>query len=163
MDESDRIWKPIENSPPPVTNLSSFPNDKANNVTAPNLKVLQTALNHSERLEFREDLDKNHSDYRVILYFLELNGNVKSGERVFDIYINNDKLRQDFDILANGSNYKEVALDVKANGSLNMTLVKASAGIFGPICNAYEILQVHPWVQETNQKDGEFNLKARNF
>lgn len=113
-------------------------------------------------MEFREDLDKNHSDYHVILYFLELNGNVKSGERVFDIYINNDKLRQNFDILANGSNYKEVALDVKANGSLNMTLVRVS-GIFGPICNAYEILQVHPWVQETNQKDGKFNLKACNF
>ncbi|KAF5454335.1 hypothetical protein F2P56_024008 [Juglans regia] len=161
-DESDRIWKPLENSPPAVTNLSSFPNDKANNVTAPNLKVLLTALNHSERLEFREDLDKHHSDYRVILYFLELNGNVKSGERVFDIYINNDKLRQNFDILANGSNYKEVALDVKANGSLNMTLVKASGGVFGPICNAYEILQVHPWVKETNQKDVDVALNVRN-
>lgn len=77
-------------------------------------------------------------------------------------YINNVKLIRNFDILANGSNYKEIVLEVKANGSLNMTLVKAS-GSFGPICNAYEILQVHPWVQETNQKDGAFNLKAYNF
>ncbi|KAG6646933.1 hypothetical protein CIPAW_07G042800 [Carya illinoinensis] len=146
----------------PLKNLSYLKEiiSPITNATAP-LKVLQTALNHSERLEFREDLDKNHSDYHVILYFLELNGNVKSGERVFDIYINNDKLRQNFDILANGSNYKEVALDVKANGSLNMTLVRVS-GIFGPICNAYEILQVHPWVQETNQKDVDVALNVRN-
>lgn len=122
------------------------------------LQVLQTALNDSERLEFHEDLDKVDSGYHVFLYFLELNENVKPRQRMFDIYINNLRIMGTFDILANGSNYREVVWDFMENGSLNLTMSKASGSAFGPICNAYEILQRITWVQETIKKDGEFSL-----
>lgn len=104
----------------------------------------------------------------MFLYFFELNKTSKRGDRVFDIYINNEKVKENFEILANGYNYKEVVWDVRANGSLNLTLIKASGSLFGPICNAYEILQVREinqscgefdlQVQQTDEKDGEFNL-----
>jgi hypothetical protein len=93
----------------------------------------------------------------VFLNFLELNETVKFGQRVFDIYINNEKIKGNFDIWANGSNYGEFTWDGRANGSLKLRLIKASGSVFGPICNAYEILQVKPWHQETNQQDGEFS------
>lgn len=173
-DGSDRIWKSLANSKP-WTNTSNdnannvsvplkvlqtalnLPNANANNVSAP-LEVLRTALNHSERLEFHEVLDKECYEYHVFLYFLELNGNVISSQRVFDIYINNEKIKENFDILADGSIYEEVVWNVTANGSLNLTLTRVSGSELGPICNAYEILQVRPWVPETDQKDGELNL-----
>lgn len=122
------------------------------------LRVLQTALNDSERLEFHEDLDKVDSGYHVFLYFLELNENVKPRQRMFDIYINNLRIMGTFDILANGSNYREVVWDFMENGSLNLTMSKASGSPFGSICNAYDILQRITWVQETIKKDGEFSL-----
>ena len=53
--------------------------------------------------------------------------------------------------------YGDLTWDGKANGSLKLSLIKASGSVFGPICNAYEILQVKPWHQETNQQDGEFS------
>lgn len=168
LDKSDRIWKPDTNSTARGSILSvNVSNYSANNATPP-LEVLQTALYHSERLEFQESLDKRDYEYRVFLYFFELNETSKHGDRVFDIYINNEKVNENFEILANGSNYKEVVWDVRANGSLNLTLIKASGSLFGPICNAYEILQVQEinqsygefdlQVQQTDEKDGEFNL-----
>lgn len=167
MDKSDRIWKPDTNSMADgsilFVNVSSY---SANNVTPP-LDVLQAALYHSERLEFQESLDQRDYEYRVLLYFFD-NGTSKPGDRVFDIYINNEKVKGNFDILANGSNYKEAVMDVRANGSLNLSLIKASGSLFGPICNAYEILQLQEinqsygefdlQVQQTDEKDGEFNL-----
>ncbi|KAK9990911.1 hypothetical protein SO802_025896 [Lithocarpus litseifolius] len=81
---------------------------------------------------------------------------------MFDIYINNVTIKGTFDILANGSNYREVIWDFMANGSLNLTLSKASGSAFGPICNAYEILQNITRVQETNQKNVEVISKVRN-
>ncbi|KAF3950478.1 hypothetical protein CMV_023772, partial [Castanea mollissima] len=118
-DESDRIWQPSTNSTATITSSFSVnvTNYTATNVNAP-LRVLQTALDDSERLEFHEDLDK-----------------VDSGEVVWDFM---------------------------ANGSLNLTLSKASGSAFGLICNAYEILQRITWVQETNQKDVDVISKARN-
>ncbi|KAM3709011.1 hypothetical protein ACJW31_02G140700 [Castanea mollissima] len=162
-DESDRIWQPSTNSTATITSSFSVnvTNYTATNVNAP-LRVLQTALDDSERLEFHEDHDKVDSGYRVFLYFLELNENVKPGQRMFDIYINNLRIMRTFDILANGSNYREVVWDFMANGSLNLTLSKASGSAFGLICNAYEILQRITWVQETNQKDVDVISKARN-
>lgn len=168
MDKSDRIWKPDTNSMANLSILSAnLSNYSANNVTPP-LDVLQTALYHSERLEFQESLDQRDYEYRVFFYFFELNGSSRPGDRVFDIYINNKKVKGNFDILANGSKYKEVVMDVRVNGSLDLSLIKASGSLFGPICNAYEILQVQEinqsygkfdlQVQQTDEKDGEFNL-----
>ena len=152
-DESDRIWQPSTNSTATIKSSISVnvTNYTATNVNAP-LQVLQTALNDFQWLEFHEDLDKADGGYRVFLYFLELNETVKPGQRMFDIYINNVMIKGTFDILANGSNYWEVVWDFMANGSLNLTLSKASGSAFGPICNAYEVLQNITWVQETNQK-----------
>ena len=131
------------------------------NVRAP-LQVLQTALVNPDLLQFSHkdlDVDDDTGDfphYRVILYFLELENTVQTGQRLFDIQINNETKYTNFDIWGDGSNYKEVVLDVKANRVLNVSLVKASGSLFGPICNAYEIFQVLPWVQETNTSDGKF-------
>ncbi|KAA8531479.1 hypothetical protein F0562_006169 [Nyssa sinensis] len=132
------------------------------NITAPPIQVLQTALTHPERLEFQHnDLATEYYQYNLFLYFLELNPSVQAGERVFDIYINNEK-KEEIDILAGGSNYSTVALSFTANGFVNLTLIKASNGSqFGPICNAYEILQVYPWVQETAQEDVDLIVEVR--
>ncbi|KAF2283854.1 hypothetical protein GH714_016539 [Hevea brasiliensis] len=74
--------------------------------------------------------------------------------KVFNIYINNEIHQKEFDIQANGSHYNVVELNVTAKGSLNLTLVKVTnRSVFGPILNAYEILQVYPWIQGTNQQD----------
>ncbi|XP_060970362.1 nodulation receptor kinase-like [Cannabis sativa] len=155
-DPSDRIWKSEPGSDP-----TSKPNQVADakvvnykgNVEVP-LQVLQTTLANPNRLEFTEnDLDADDSMYRVILYFLELNQTVQPGTRLFDIFINSEEKETRFDILGNGSNYKELSFDVNANGFLNVTLVKASGSSLGPICNAYEIFQVFHWEQETNPND----------
>lgn len=104
------------------------------------------------------DLEPQDYNYTLFLYFLELDPSVKAGQRVFDIYLNNDLHLDNFDVLGNGSNYKEATLNVTANGSLNLTLRKVTNGFdFGPILNAYEILQVHSRVPGTNQQDGKFD------
>lgn len=122
----------------------------------PPLQVLQTALTHPERLQFiHSGLDTEDYEYRIFLYFLELNSTVKEGKRVFDIYVNGEIKMEGFDILAGGSNYTSTVLNVSANGLLNVTLVKASGAEFGPLLNAYEILQRRTWSKETNQKDGK--------
>lgn len=90
------------------------------------------------------------------MYFYEVNHTVQAGERVFDVYLNSESRQSGFDVMGDGSNYRELALNVTANGYLNLTLVKASESENGPICNAYEILQVHQLVQETDTDDGEF-------
>ncbi|XP_024027034.1 nodulation receptor kinase-like [Morus notabilis] len=155
-DPSDRIWKPLTSSGTANTTIQGS-NVKISNYTgkvrAP-LQVLQTALSDQNRLEIlHNDLDKGNHQYRLTLYFLELNTTVYSGQRVFDIYVNNQRMKSSFDIKGGGSNYKEVRHDVRANGFLNLTLVKASGSSLGPICNAYEILQVFPWAQETSPSD----------
>lgn len=131
------------------------------------LKVLQTAVTDPNRLELiQSQLPQEIYNYSLILYFLEFDATVKSGQRVFDIYLNDEKKHENFDILANGSNYKELAFHLAGNGSLNLTFVKVSNGFnLGPICNALEILQVRPWVQPTDQSDGKFhlNLQVSNF
>ncbi|XP_059639649.1 nodulation receptor kinase-like [Cornus florida] len=157
IDLYDRIWK---SGPSPAEGASSISSTTAipinnANVTVPPIQVLQTALTHPECLEFQhKDLDTRDYNYHVIIYFLELNGSVQAGQRVFDIYINNEK-RKEFDILDGGSNYNAVILNFTAKGFFNLTLTKASnRSLFGPICNAYEILQVRPWDrQETAQED----------
>lgn len=135
------------------SNVSNF--DLKSNVTPP-LQVLQTAVTHPDRLQFvLSGLDIEDNEYRVFLYFLELNSTVKAGKRVFDIYVNGEIKKERFDILAGGSNYTYTVLNVSANGLLNLTLVKASGAEFGPLLNAYEILQMRSWIEETNQKDGK--------
>ena len=121
------------------------------------LEVLRTAVTHSDQLVFLHDeLDTATYEYRIFFHFVELNQTVESGQRLFDIFINNDKKATNFDILAHGSNYKWEFYDVLANGSLNLTLVKASVGSeLGPICSAYEIMQVRPWNQESDENDGK--------
>ncbi|KAF5961014.1 hypothetical protein HYC85_002223 [Camellia sinensis] len=155
----DRIWgKELNRSQTAYQILSSTANIANANITAPSppIKVLKTALTHPDHLEFlHDDLVTEQTNYNLHLYFLELNDSVQAGERVFDVYINNEKSKE-IDILAGESNYKAVILKFTANGFLNLTLVKASNGsLFGPIINAYEILQVHPWVQGTAQADSK--------
>ena len=156
-DRYHRIWKPASSlyssTNSPVTIHTNA------NTTVP-LKVLQTAVTDSNRLEFlQNDLVDGDYNYTVILYFLELNDTVtRIGQRMFHIYINNERKEENFDILANGSKYREVVFNVTAKGSLNLTLVKVSNGSeFGPICNAFEILQVRPRDQQTNYSDGKSN------
>ncbi|KAJ0041498.1 hypothetical protein Pint_27768 [Pistacia integerrima] len=171
-DPYDRIWSPKLNPEQTTHSISSNTtiSNNASTVTVP-LQVLQTALNTSlDHLTFlHTDLDSGDYNYTINLYFLELQDSVKnSSQRVFDIYINNEKKQNKFDILAGGSNYAKVVMNVTANGHLNLTLVKVLNGSeFGPICNAYEILQEHAWVQESDKEDGKslilVNLPSRKL
>jgi hypothetical protein len=159
VDQNDRIWK--ANSTPssalPLSaNVSNV--DLKGSVTPP-LEVLQTALTHPERLVFiHNDLETDDYEYSVFLYFHELNSTLKAGERVFDIYLNNEIKKAGFDVLEGGSKYNYTVLNISANGSLNITLVKASGSKFGPLLNAYEILQARPWIDETKQTDCKFYI-----
>lgn len=157
-DPYDRIWRPESNT----EEAGNFTNATANititnsSTAVPPIKVLQTALTNPERLEFLHDNLKAAHKYELYLYFLELNNSVQAGQRVFDIYIDDEK-RQQIDILGGGSNYQAVVFNFTANGIFNLTMTKSSNNSqLGPICNAYEILQVEPLVQGTAQKDGKF-------
>lgn len=164
-DPNDRIWVPATNLNPDIYPILNANISIDNVTTTVPLKVLQTGLTHSDRLEFyHNNIDPGDNTYYIFLYFLELNDSVQTvGQRVFDIYINGDKKEERFDILAGGSKYKEVGVNVTANGYLNLTLVKASNGLeFGPICNGYEILKMHPWVPQTRQKDVDEIVEVKN-
>lgn len=157
-DPYDRIWRPGPDKPNNATSLFMPNMVVSNNSTIlPPIQVLQTALTHPESLQFfHNNLDPGFFEYDLYLHFLELNDSVQAGQRVFDIYINNEKM-QEIDILGLGSRYRTVVLNFVANGTLNMTMTRTTSGSqLGPICNAYEILQVHSWVQGTTQEDGKF-------
>uniref|UniRef100_A0A9I9DSF5 Protein kinase domain-containing protein n=1 Tax=Cucumis melo TaxID=3656 RepID=A0A9I9DSF5_CUCME len=168
-DPIDRIWK----ASPSFLNGSRFLLDPNINISSKfnsnaslgvPLEVLRTAVTHPDQLVFlHDDLDTATNEYRIFFHFVELNQTVEPGQRLFDIYINNDKKATNFDILAHGSNYKWEFYDVLANGSLNLTLVKASVGSeLGPICSAYEVMQVRPWIQESDENDVDVFLKVRD-
>lgn len=153
-DPSDRIWKSEAQPTGGIINATTVFHDR----TRVPIKVLQTATASSDRLVFLTNgLDIIQNNYTIFLYFLELNSSTGVGQRVFDIYVNSEKTWSGFDIQGQGSIYHELALNVTASVSLNLTLVKVSneSVLFGPICNAYEILQVHPWVQESLPGDGK--------
>ncbi|XP_054825608.1 nodulation receptor kinase-like isoform X2 [Prosopis cineraria] len=162
LDKTDRIWKATSSpSSSPITSSNASISSHNANSTPP-LQVLRTALTHPEKLEFiHNGLDRGNSKYRVFLHFLELNKSVTLGKRVFDIYVNGVIKEPKFDIFAGGSNYRQAVLNFSANGSLNLTLSKASGSENGPLCNAYEILKFIPWMQEANQTDTEVMLKVR--
>ncbi|KAL8044714.1 hypothetical protein ABFX02_08G063500 [Erythranthe guttata] len=165
-DPYDRIWRQ-DSHPDSTASYLSLPTadnmdfTDANSILPP-LRVLQTALTHPEQLVFKyENLDPGTYDYSLYLHFLELDDSVfRAGQRVFDVYINNEK-RQEVDILASGKNYSTVVLNFAANGVLNLTLVKASTSRFGPICNAYEIFQSYPRNEETGVDEVNTITKVR--
>ncbi|KAM1161372.1 hypothetical protein ACFX14_000523 [Malus domestica] len=167
-DTSDRIWKSNPSADPGTgtgTYHISQPNVSiSGNATAsPPVQVLQTALAAPDRLLLLHNgLPTESYQYLVFLYFYEVDRTVQAGERVFDIFLNDELKKRRFDVSGNGSNYKELSFTVTANGSLNLTLVKVSGSENGPICNAYEILQVLPWRPETNKSDVEVILEVRN-
>lgn len=80
---------------------------------------------------------------------------------MFDIYLNSEIKKEGFDVLEGGSKYSYTVLNISANGSLNITLVKASRSKFGPLLNSYKILQARPWINETDQTDLEVIQKMR--
>ncbi|KAI3451849.1 hypothetical protein Pfo_008514 [Paulownia fortunei] len=165
FDPYDRIWR-SGLYPDSTANYISSSTANVNitdaNSILPPLQVLQTALTHPERLEFQYDnLDAGTYDYNLYLHFLELNDSVPAGQRVFDVYINNEK-RQEVDILASGSRYFAIVLNFKTNGVLNLTLVKALNSQLGPICNAYEILQAYPRNEETDVDEVDAITKVKN-
>ncbi|KAK9110786.1 hypothetical protein Sjap_018846 [Stephania japonica] len=165
LDRSDRIWKNSEiqsKTDNSISNTSSLVHG-AN--TAVPLQVLQTASIDPERLDFLlNNLGKRDSNYLIHLYFLELNGSVKTGERVFDVLINGKKQFDKFDILGNdaATNYRELVFSVSANEALNMSMVKSPEASLGPICNAHEIFQVFSLVQGTHQADLDKAVELRN-
>ncbi|KAL0928113.1 hypothetical protein M5K25_002354 [Dendrobium thyrsiflorum] len=134
------------------------------NVSVP-LEVLQTAITDDEQLIFNlKGLVTDHDELLIILHFLELDANVQTGQRVFDIYVNGDKKFANFDVLdnENSSNYKVVTTQVKSNGFLNLSLVKVQdAAKYGPICNAYEIYKVLQRTTETIQRDVDAVMKLK--
>lgn len=164
LDQYDRIWKPDSHADPLAKQTSSFVanlSNKAPELTVPPIQVLQTALSHPERLVLLyENLDPGYYKYDLFLYFLELNDSVQAGQRVFDVYLNDEK-RVQVDIVLEGSRSYAAVLNITANGHLNLTMVKASNGSqLGPMINAYEILQVYPiLVQDTVQEEGK-NAKS---
>ncbi|KAL6012718.1 hypothetical protein ACLOJK_003207 [Asimina triloba] len=151
-DSSDRIWTANASFTPIDTPVSIY-----GAIPSVPIRVLQTAVTNKGELQFlHHDLKVGDQDYLVFLYFVEHNQSVKTGQRVFDIYINGAKTYTNFDILQNGtaSNYREVYWKVNANGVLNISLIKNSDA-FGldPICSAYETFEVHNRVAETSQDD----------
>ncbi|XP_057803578.1 nodulation receptor kinase-like [Salvia miltiorrhiza] len=66
------------------------------------------------------------------------------------------------DIWASGSRFLAVVLNFTTNGVLNLTFIKALNSQLGPICNAYEILQVYPRNAETNVEEVEVIMKVKN-
>ncbi|KAL9666183.1 hypothetical protein QQ045_000507 [Rhodiola kirilowii] len=157
-DPNDRIWTPPSNTPVDSLSISTTSNmtisSNDTGVAVP-LKALQTALTHSDRLEFiHDDLDTGNFQHLIFFYFFEVNTTVQTGQRLFDIYVNNVIQVGSFDIMANGLNYQEVFLNVSTNGTLNLTMVKVpSDSLYGPICNAYEILQVRPLSQDSKPSE----------
>ncbi|XP_022155334.1 nodulation receptor kinase-like [Momordica charantia] len=163
-DLSDRIWQPSTYSQN-IARLLSEPNINISDASlGVPLEVLRTALTHPTHLVFlHDDLDTATYEYRIFFHFVELNRTVKSGQRLFDVYINSEKKATNYDILAHGSNYRWEFYDILANGSLNLTLVKASIGSeLGPTCSAYEIMQVRPWILESDEGDVEVVLEVRD-
>ncbi|KAI8534579.1 hypothetical protein RHMOL_Rhmol10G0101500 [Rhododendron molle] len=159
-DRYDRIWRKELHTNQEANRMSSTAaNTNNTESTTPPIQVLQTALTHPVRLVFlHNDLVPGDNNYNLHLYFLELDDSVQMGQRVFDIFINDEKRQENIDILAGNSNYKAALLNFSADGFLNLTLVKASnESRLGPVISAYEIFQVHPSVQGTAQKDGNRN------
>lgn len=160
LDQYDRIWKSELYADPLAKQTSSITANLSNNapeLTVPPIQVLRTAQSHPERLEFLyENLDPGYYKYDLFLYFLELNDSVQAGQRVFDVYLNDEK-RVRVDIALEGSRSYAAVLNITANGHLNLTMVKASNGSqLGPTINAYEILQVYPiLVKDTVQEEGK--------
>nr|XP_016487983.1 PREDICTED: nodulation receptor kinase-like [Nicotiana tabacum] len=164
-DQYDRIWRPASNLDSEVTRIQPSIVKQANAEThrlLPPSLVLQTALTHPERLEFlHEDLDTEYHAYYLVLYFFEPNDSVQAGERVFHVYINNEK-RLKVDILASGSRYLDVVLKFRANRAVNLTMIKASNLLqLGPICNAYEILKTMPRVKETAMEEVDIMVNVK--
>ncbi|XP_050378910.1 nodulation receptor kinase-like [Argentina anserina] len=166
VDPSDRIWLTNSTVDPGRTYLRTETNVNVLGFRDPRVpkQVLQTALASSDRLVIIHDgLSPANNTYLLFLYFYEVDHTVQAGERVFDVYLNSEsKQYSGFDVMGNGSNYRELALNVTASGYLNLTLVRASGSANGPICNAYEILKVHQLVQETNTDDVEVILEVRS-
>ncbi|XP_051140304.1 nodulation receptor kinase-like [Andrographis paniculata] len=167
-DPYDRLWRAHSYHDPTVNYISSSSSSYNGNITIadsmlPPPQVLQTALTHKERLEFYyKDLDEGSHDYNIYLHFLELNNSVRSGERIFHVYINNEK-KQEIDILATGSHYLATFLNFTAKGTLNLTLVKAPNARLGPICNAYEILlQTYSGHEEMNEDEVNAITKVKD-
>ncbi|KAI3726410.1 hypothetical protein L1987_66207 [Smallanthus sonchifolius] len=164
QDPYDRIWKP-DSDLNQNGNYTSLENKNIigpiGTKALPPITVLQTARTHSDHLEFWHNFHSGYNDYILNLYFLELDGSVQTGKRVFDIYIN-DKPRQQIDIISGGSNYKAISINFTASQFLNLTMAKATGSQWGPICNAYEILQVRPLLQATDQQDVEVILIIKN-
>ncbi|KAK1433192.1 hypothetical protein QVD17_10100 [Tagetes erecta] len=155
QDPYDRIWKPDSdlNQNSKSTSLENSSIIGLNGTkTLPPITVLQTARTHSDHLEFWHNIPSGYNNYILNLYFLELDGSMQTGQRVFDIYIN-DEQRQQIDIISDGSNYKATSINFTASQFLNLTITKANGSQWGPICNAYEILQVRPLLQATLQQD----------
>ncbi|KAJ0982654.1 hypothetical protein J5N97_010909 [Dioscorea zingiberensis] len=165
VDPADRIWASDPNFTRNTALISSNVFLQGVNSSIP-LEVLQTAATDDEQLNFQlVGLDTSHENYLVILHFLELNPNIQAGQRKFDIYVNGEKKYDMFDILESrkASNYKAYTLKVKANGFLNISLIKASNTTdYGPICNAFEIFEVHDIAAETVQRDVEAASQLRD-
>ncbi|KAL4582407.1 hypothetical protein LXL04_006956 [Taraxacum kok-saghyz] len=164
QDRYDQIWKPDSdlNQNKNSTLLNVDTNIQNGTKSSPPTEVLQTARTHLERLEFIHNLHLEYEKYILYLYFLELDGSVKAGQRVFDVYINGEK-RQQIDVISSGSNYMDTFMHFTANGFLNLTIRKASNGSqWGPICNAYEVFQVRPLLQATDQEDVDVMMKIKN-
>ncbi|KAI7747372.1 hypothetical protein M8C21_002293, partial [Ambrosia artemisiifolia] len=112
--------------------------------------------------DLNQNGDSKYNNYILNLYFLELDGAVQTGQRVFDIYINDVK-RQQVDMMSVGSNYMATSINFTANKFLNLTIRKTSNGsYYGPICNAYEIFQVRPLLQATDQQEVDVILVIKN-
>ncbi|RWR77865.1 Protein kinase domain-containing protein [Cinnamomum micranthum f. kanehirae] len=161
--DDDRIWNTDANP----NNYSIQSNNTAiygtQNTFVP-LEVLQTAATAMEQLNFSISLEASEKEYMILLYFLELNSSVTMGERVFNININGVMVHDRFDILQNSSNYKQVVIKVKANESLDISLIRVSADVsaLGPICNAYEVFKVQNRTPGTVQEDVDTIVEVRD-
>uniref|UniRef100_A0A7N0TI90 non-specific serine/threonine protein kinase n=1 Tax=Kalanchoe fedtschenkoi TaxID=63787 RepID=A0A7N0TI90_KALFE len=106
-DPSDRKWSRPADTPVNSSDISTTASNLSISSVSVPLRVLQTALAHSDRLEFiHDDLDAGNFEYLIFFYFFEFNTR--------------------------------------------------------PICNAYEILQIRQWDQESKPNETNTVIGVRN-
>ncbi|KAG9440538.1 hypothetical protein H6P81_020703 [Aristolochia fimbriata] len=126
-DPYDRIWsvdeKPGGDLVQPASNtISIYP---ANSSNVP-INVLETAVTHTERLQFlfNDSSDIPYERFLVCLHFLDFDPSIAVGQRVFDIYANGEKIRGSFDIREDGtSNYNLTLGRIRCCLSFNLCAV----------------------------------------
>ncbi len=95
--------------------------------------------------------DLLNTNYRIRLFFAELDNNIKPGDRTFDVLIDGEKVLEAFDIVeATGKPFyglvKEFSIDVE-DGSMTVQLTGSDGSVLEPVLSGIELVSTA--VQQT--------------